>query len=110
MVKVDKGVLDSLYDYIENEYEYVEKYPKILEENPEVREIKPRGENYMSGIFKEVRAFFNWAYKNKIIDTFPFESSERFNDNIKIIFEKAEVTWPAVPSSVTSTRKLPIRT
>ena len=110
MVKVDKGVLDSLYDYIENEYEYVEKYPKILEENPEVREIKPRGENYMSGIFKEVRAFFNRAYKNKIIDTFPFESSERFNDNIKIIFEKAEVTWPAVPSSVTSTRKLPIRT
>ena len=34
------------------------KYPKILEENLEAREIKPRGENYMSGIFKEVRAFF----------------------------------------------------
>ena len=33
----------------------------------------------------------------------PFESSERFNDNIKIIFEKAEVTWPAAPSSATST-------
>ena len=76
VVKVDKGVLKSLYDYIENEYEYVEKYPKILEENPEAREIKPRGENYMSGIFKEVRAFFNWAYKNKIIDSFPFEGFE----------------------------------
>ena len=30
----------------------------------------------------------------------PFESSERFNDNIKIIFEKAEVTWPAALSVV----------
>ena len=47
----------------------------------------------MSGIFKEVRAFFNWAYKTKVIDSFPFESSERFNDNIKIIFEKAGVTY-----------------
>lgn len=92
-LKVDKDVLDSLYDYIENEFEYVEKFPKILEDNPEAREIKPRGENYMSGIFKEVRAFFNWAYKTKVIDSFPFESSERFNDNIKIIFEKAGVTY-----------------
>lgn len=58
VVKVDKGVLDNLYDYIENEFEYVEAYPKILEDNPEARDIKPRGENYMSGIFKEVRAFF----------------------------------------------------
>lgn len=54
---VDKDVLDSLYDYIENENEYVEKFPKILEDNPEAREIKPRSENYMSGVFKEVRAF-----------------------------------------------------
>ena len=92
-LKVDKDVLDSLYDYIENEFEYVEKFPKILEDNPEAREIKPRGENYMSGIFKEVRAFFNRAYKTKVIDSFPFESSERFNDNIKIIFEKAGVTY-----------------
>ena len=64
--KVDKGVLEDLYDYIENEYEYVEAYPKILEDNPEARDIKPRGENYMSGVFKEVRAFFNWVYKNKL--------------------------------------------
>jgi len=76
VVKVDKGVLDNLYDYIENEYEYVETYPRILEDNPEARDIKPRGENYMSGVFKEVRAFFNWAYKNKIIDLFPFEGFE----------------------------------
>lgn len=36
---------------------YVEKFPKILEDNPEAREIKPRSENYMSGVLKEVRAF-----------------------------------------------------
>ena len=52
-LEVDKDVLDSLYDYIENEFEYVEKFPKILEDNHEAREIKPRGENYMSGIFKK---------------------------------------------------------
>ena len=48
----------------------------ILKDNPETRDIKPRGENYMSGVFKEVRAFFNLAYKNKIIDSFPFEGFE----------------------------------
>ena len=52
---MDKSVLDSVYDYIKNEY--VQKYEKILQDNPETRDIKPRGENYMSGIFKEVRAF-----------------------------------------------------
>ena len=57
VVKADKGVLDNLYDYIENEYEYVETYPRILEDNPEARDIKPRGENYMSGVFTELRAF-----------------------------------------------------
>ena len=40
---------------IENEYEYVEKYSKILEANPETREIKPRGENYMSGILSDIK-------------------------------------------------------
>ena len=57
LLKVNKYVLDSLYDYIENENVYVEKFPKILEDNPDAREIKPRSENYMSGVFKEVRAF-----------------------------------------------------
>lgn len=57
LLKVNKDVLDSLYDYIENENVYIEKFPKILEDNPEAREIKPRSENYMSGVFKEVRAF-----------------------------------------------------
>ncbi len=99
VVKVDKGVLESLYDYIENEYEYVEKYPKILEENPEAREIKPRGENYMSGIFKEVRAFFNWAYKNKVIDTFPFEGfempSERYGSPIYLTLDDVQKIYAA---------------
>ena len=47
----------TIYNYIENENVYIEKFPKILEDNPEAREIKPRSENYMSGVFKEVRAF-----------------------------------------------------
>ena len=95
VVKVDKGVLDNLYDYIENEYEYVETYPRILEDNPESRDIKPRGENYMSGVFKEVRAFFNWAYKNKIIDSFPFEGfempSEQYGSPVYLTLDDVDV-------------------
>ena len=95
VVKVDKGVLDNLYDYIENEYEYVDTYPKILEDNPEARDIKPRGENYMSGVFKEVRAFFNWAYKNKIIDSFPFEGfempSEQYGSPVYLTLDDVDV-------------------
>ena len=99
VTKVDEGVLESLYDYIENEYEYIEKYPSILVENPEAREIKPRCENYMSGIFKEVRAFFNWAYKNKVIDTFPFEGfempSERYGSPIYLTLDDVQKIYAA---------------
>lgn len=95
VVKVDKDVLDNLYDYIENAYEYVETYPRILEDNPEARDIKPRGENYMSGVFKEVRAFFNWAYKNKIIDSFPFGGfempSEQYGSPVYLTLDDVDV-------------------
>lgn len=103
LLKVDKDVLDSLYDYIENENVYVEKFPKILEDNPEAREIKPRSENYMSGVFKEVRAFFNWAYKTKLIDTFPFEGfempSERYGSPIYLTLDDVQRIYSADLSS-----------
>ena len=103
LLKVDNDVLDSLYDYIENENEYVEKFPKILEDNPESREIKPRSENYMSGVFKEVRAFFNWAYKTKLIDAFPFEGfempSERYGSPIYLTLDDVQRIYSADLSS-----------
>ncbi len=114
VTKVDRNMLDSLYDYIENEFEFVEQCPMILQDHPEAREIKPRGENYMSGIFKELRAFFNWAYKTKVIDSFPFEGfempSERYNDNIKVILELAGIIYlVTVLDTVTRTeKKVPI--
>ena len=99
VVKVDKDMLDSLYDYIENEFEYIERYPKILEDNPETREIKARSENYMSGIFKEIRAFFNWAYKVKIIDAFPFEGfqmpTERYGSPIYLTLDDVQKIYSA---------------
>lgn len=98
LLKVNKDVLDSLYDYIENENVYVETYPRILEDNPEARDIKPRGENYMSGVFKEVRAFFNWAYKNKLIDAFPFEGFEMLSERYASLVTSKE----AVHSPVTA--------
>lgn len=67
----------------------------ILKDNPEARDIKPRGENYMSGVFKEVRAFFNWAYKNKIIDSFPFEGfempSEQYGSPVYLTLDDVDV-------------------
>ena len=102
VLKVDKDVLDSLYDYIENEFEYVAEYPKILEDHPETREIKPRGENYMSGIFKEVRAFFNWAYKNKIIDTFPFEGFEMPSERYGSPIYPIRLIWQFKETSLSS--------
>ena len=92
-LKVDKDVLDSLYDYIENEFEYVEKFPKILEDNPEAREIKPRGENYMMVSSRKSARSSTGRTRQRSSTAFPFESSERFNDNIKIIFEKAGGTY-----------------
>lgn len=45
----------------------------------------------MSGVFKEVRAFFNWAYKTKLIDAFPFEGfempSERYGSPIYLTLD-----------------------
>ena len=61
--------------------------------------IKARGENYMSGIFKEVRAFFNWAYKTKVIDTFPFEGfqmpSERYGSPIYLTLDDVQKIYTA---------------
>lgn len=53
----------------------------------------------MSGIFKEVRAFFNWAYKTKIIDTFPFEGfempSERYGSPIYLTLDDVQKIYTA---------------
>ena len=54
----------------------------------------------MSGIFKEVRAFFNWAYKTKIIDSFPFEgfemSSERYGSPIYITLDDVQKIYKLI--------------
>lgn len=48
----------------------------------------------MSGVFKEVRAFFNWAYKTKLIDAFPFEGfempSERYESPIYLTLDDVQ--------------------
>lgn len=97
VVKTDRDILEDLYDYIENEFEYVQRFPEILKANPEAREIKPRGENYLSGVFKELRAFFNWAYRTKIIEAFPFEGftmpSERYGSPIYLSLDDVQKIW-----------------
>ena len=70
---VDASFLADFYDYVRNEYVYVKKYPRILEDYPEKREIKPRGKNYMYGVFKQLRAFFNWSRRRGLLRSDPFE-------------------------------------
>lgn len=97
VAKADRTVLEDLYDYIENEYSYVEIYPVIIETYPERREINPRGENYMSSVFKELRAFFNWCYRTGVINTFPFEGfrmpSERYGSPICLSADDIKAIW-----------------
>ncbi len=99
VTKVDNDGLERLYDYIQNEFEYVGRYPMILQDHPEAREIRPRGENYMSGVFKELRAFFNWAYKTKVIDTLPFEGfempSERYGSPVYLTLDDVQKIYSA---------------
>ena len=96
--KIDCKVLGMMHDYIANESEYVVRYPGILEDNPELRRIKPRGGNYVCGLFRGLRAFFNWACKSRIIHESPFDGfempSERYGtpiyltlDDVKKIYE-----------------------
>ena len=95
LTKITKETLEDFYDYVENEHEYVRVYPKILEDNPEARDIKPRGENYMSGVFKELRAFFNWAYRSKHITSSPFDGfempSEQYGTPVYLTLEDVDI-------------------
>ena len=71
--KVDAQSLTEIYDYIKNEYNYVEQYPSVLVQCPETKSVVPRGENTMVDLFKKIRAFFNWCYKNEKIHANPFD-------------------------------------
>ncbi len=99
VTKVDKTVLDDLYEYLENECDFVEKFPRILEDNPESREIKPRGENHMAGIFKRLRAFFKWLYETKQIESFPFVGfempSEKYGSPVYLTLEDVQKIYAA---------------
>lgn len=69
--------LNAIYDYAVNEYQIVEDYPGILETYPETRQINQRGGNTITGIFKNLRAFFNWCQKEGHITKNPFIGFEK---------------------------------
>ena len=69
--------LNAIYDYAVNEYQIVEEYPGILEAYPETRQINQRGGNTITGIFKNLRAFFNWCQKEGHITKNPFIGFEK---------------------------------
>lgn len=69
--------LNAIYDYAVNEYQIVDDYPGILEAYPETRQINQRGGNTITGIFKNLRAFFNWCQKEGHITKNPFIGFEK---------------------------------
>ena len=69
--------LNAIYDYAVNEYQIVEDYPGILKAYPETRQINQRGGNTITGIFKNLRAFFNWCQKEGHITKNPFIGFEK---------------------------------
>ena len=69
--------LNAIYDYVLNEYKIVEDYPKILQAQPETRKINKRGGNTITGIFKNLRAFFHWCEKEGLLRRNPFIGFEK---------------------------------
>lgn len=69
--------LNAIYDYVLNEYKIVEDYPKILQAQPETRKINQRGGNTITGIFKNLRAFFHWCEKEGLLRRNPFIGFEK---------------------------------
>lgn len=58
--------LEDMWDFIVDEHKILETYPDIYKEFPDKKEPKPgvRSINTVSGIFKRIRAFFNWCIEN----------------------------------------------
>ena len=69
---VDERTLHDLYEFMSNEHICYIKYPEIYRKFPEKRHSRPRGANTMSENFKKLRAFFNWAREEGIIQGSPF--------------------------------------
>lgn len=69
---VDETTLHDLYAFMSNEHIYYNKYPEIYRKFPEKRQSRPRGANTLSEYFKKLRAFFNWAREEGIIQGSPF--------------------------------------
>jgi len=80
--KVDKKLLDDLFDYIRNEYRYYDEYKaEIFAKFPDKQPPKPRGHNTMVDIKKKVRAFFNWCETAGYVDRSPFKDYHIEADN-----------------------------
>lgn len=69
---VTTDILRDFDSFIKNEVKYYEKYPNIYSCVPESREPKPRGPNTISGTFKKLRTFINWAIKEGLMVSDPF--------------------------------------
>ena len=75
--------LEDYFDYFRHEYTYREEYEKLFDEilkdypierSPKHKnaKMKEKGDNYIAGMQKKLRAFWNWLLNNGITRNNPF--------------------------------------
>lgn len=97
LLTVNAEILNLLLDYLESEEAYIAKYPKIAELDPSVSRVKLRGENYMTSIFKQLRAIFNWANRQGYMKGTPFVHftmpKQRYGTPVYITLDELNVIY-----------------
>lgn len=83
----NKDDMTDFIDYVKHESEYQEKYKKVFEFSTDLypvectpkhkcAKIRERGDNYVSGMYKKIKAFWHWMQKNGLATVDPFVGVE----------------------------------
>jgi len=70
---ITADTLKELWKYMRDEATILEKYPKLKKEVPTHKKADVRSTNTLTGIFKRLRAFFNWCIEAGYMKTNPFK-------------------------------------
>ena len=69
---LDSDTLCDLKKYLKEESGRLEAFPAILESHPEERHFGVRSDNYLSSLFKMLRAFLRWCVRSGYLREDPF--------------------------------------
>lgn len=74
--EINSDTIVDFKEFFRDEYIYFEKYPELFLSVPESRPPHKRGRNTLIDRLNRLHAFFEWCYKNKYIDSQPFDNVE----------------------------------